>query len=287
MTRQKTIRNAVRLEGVGVHNGRPATVWLKPGPADSGIRFVRSDVQGAPSVVVSPDATRSIAGATVLSGTEFTISTIEHCLAALSGLEIDNAIVEVAGDELPVGDGSAQIYMGALEEAGSVEQDAPRRYLVITETVTHGDDERYARVEPYDGLRISGHVEFSHPTIGTQSLTLDIDRQSFSRELGPARTFGFLKDGERLKALGLALGASLDNTIVLDDSGVMNDGGLRYDDEFVRHKMLDGLGDLAVLGKPVRAHLVLHCSGHEVVQGLVKRIAATPGCYRWESEQET
>lgn len=283
MPQQKTLSKSVSRSGVGIHSGRGVTVWLKPAPADAGIRFVRTDLSGTPSISVSAHAIRKTAQATVLGDEDVMVATTEHCLAALAGLGIDNAVVEVDGEELPIGDGSSAMYMQALREAGSVEQDTPRRYLVITEEVRHGDDSRYASIAPYDGLCVSGFIEFFHPAIGSQALTLDIDEQSFAREIGPARTFGFLKDRERLRASGIGLGASLDNTIALDDSGVMNEGGLRYPDEFVRHKMLDGLGDLAVLGKPVRGHLVLHRSGHDVMQGLVQRIAARPECYRWET----
>jgi len=283
MRKQKTTVNAVIVSGVGVHSGEQATLSIKPAPADSGIRFVRTDLPGMPAIVTSPEAVHSTAQATVLGGDGFTIATTEHCLAALAGFEIDNAVVEVDGGELPIGDGSAQVYIDALEKAGSEELAAAREYMVITDRVVYGDDETFAAIEPYDGLRISCFIAFSHRRIGNQSLILDVDPQSFRREIGPARTFGFLKDRERAKALGLGLGASLDNTVVLDDAGVLNVGGLRYPDEFVRHKMLDALGDLAVLGKPVRGHLEARCSGHEVMQGLVKKIAATEGCYRRES----
>ena len=217
-----------------------------------------------------------------LGGDGFTIATTEHCLAAFAGFEIDNAVVEVDGAELPIGDGSAQTYMDALEQAGSEEQNAAREYIVITERVVFGDDEAFAAIEPYRGFRISCSIAFSHRRIGDQSLVLDVNPQSFKREIGPARTFGFLKDRERAKAMGLGLGAALENTVVLDDAGVLNAGGLRFPDEFVRHKMLDALGDLAVLGRPVRGYLEARCSGHEVMQGLVKMIAATEGCYRRE-----
>jgi UDP-3-O-[3-hydroxymyristoyl] N-acetylglucosamine deacetylase len=256
---------------------------IKPAPADSGIRFVRTDLPGTPDILTRPDAVHSTAQATVLGGDGFTIATTEHCLAALAGFEIDNAVVEVDGGELPIGDGSAQPYIDALEKAGSREQDAARQFIVITDRIVYGDDETFAAIEPYDGLRISCSIEFSHHRIGDQSLTLDVGPQSFRHDIGPARTFGFLKDRERAKALGIGLGASLDNTVVLDDAGVLNVGGLRFPDEFVRHKMLDALGDLAVLGKPVRGHLESRRSGHEVMQGLVKKIAASESSYRCET----
>ena len=283
MIKQRTTVNAVTVSGVGVHSGKTSTLSIKPAVADSGIRFVRTDLPNRPMVQTTPAAVHSTSQATVLGGDGFTIATTEHCLAALAGLEIDNALVEVDGAELPIGDGSAQIYMEALEKAGSTEQDAPRDYLVITERVMYGDEETFAAIEPFQGFRISCSIAFSHHRIGDQSLVLDVNPQSFRHEIGPARTFGFLKDRDRAKAMGLGLGASLENTVVLDDAGVLNVGGLRYPDEFVRHKMLDALGDLAVLGKPLRGHLQARRSGHEVMQGLVRKIAETEGCYRSES----
>lgn len=280
MIKQRTIVDAVSVTGVGVHSGEEAAVRINPAPADSGIRFVRTDLPGAPAILTRPEAVHSTSQATVLGGDGFTIATTEHCLAALAGLEIDNAVVEVDGGELPIGDGSARIYVEALESAGGREQDADREYLVVTERVVHGDDETFAAIEPYEGLRISCSIAFSHRRIGEQSLTLDVDPGTFRNEIAPARTFGFLKDRERAKAMGIGLGAALDNTVVLDDTGVLNVGGLRFPDEFVRHKMLDALGDLAVLGRPVRGHVDARCSGHEVMQGLVKKIAETPGCCR-------
>ncbi len=283
MIKQRTITNAVSVAGIGVHSGEQATLTIKPAPADSGILFIRTDLPGLPALLARPEAVHSTNQATVLGGDGYTISTIEHCLAAFAGFAIDNAVVEVDGPELPLGDGSAQLYIDALEQAGSEDQDADRQYMVITERVAFGDDETFAAIEPYAGFRISCTIAFSHRLIGDQSLVLDVDPQTFRREIGPARTFGFLKDRERIQAMGIARGASLDNTVVLDNVGVLNTGGLRYKDEFVRHKMLDALGDLAVLGCPVRGHLEARCSGHEVMQGLVKKIAATASCYRRES----
>ena len=283
MIKQRTIIDAVTVAGIGVHSGEQASLTIKPAPADTGILFVRTDLAGRPTLLTRPEAVHSTNQATVLGGDGFTIATIEHCLAALAGFAVDNAVIEVDGPELPIGDGSAQLYVDALERAGSEEQDTARKYMVITDRVVYGDDRNFAAVEPYEGFRISCTIAFSHRLIGEQSLALDVDLQSFKREIGPARTFGFLKDRERIQAMGIARGASLENTVVLDDVGVLNIGGLRYRDEFVRHKMLDALGDLAVLGCPVRGHLEAHCSGHEVMQGLVKKIAETASCYRRES----
>ena len=283
MVKQKTIVQTVAVSGVGVHSGKEVGVRIRPAPAGSGIRFVRTDLPGAPGVVTSPDAVHSTSQATVLGGDGFTIAMTEHCLAALAAFAIDNAVVEVDAAELPIGDGSARIYVEALESAGSEEQDLAREFIVITDTIVHGDGETFAAISPYDGLRISCSIAFEHRRIGDQSLSLDVDEETFKKEIGSARTFGFLKDRERARAMGIGLGASLDNTVVLDDAGVLNAGGLRFPDEFVRHKMLDALGDLAVLGRPVRGHLEARRPGHEVMQGLVKKIAASETCFRRET----
>jgi len=283
MVKQKTIVETVAVFGVGVHSGEPVGVRIKPAPPDSGIRFVRTDLPGAPSVVTRPDAVHSTAQATVLGGDGFTVAMTEHCLAALAAFDIDNAIIEVDAPELPIGDGSARIYVDALDEAGSDEQNAAREFIVITDTIVFGDGDTFAAISPYDGLRISCSITFDHRRIGDQSLSLDVDTETFKKEIGSARTFGFLKDRERARAMGIGLGASLENTVVLDEAGVLNTGGLRFADEFVRHKMLDALGDLAVLGNPVRGHLEARRSGHEVMQGLVKKIAASAQCFRRET----
>lgn len=279
---QRTILEPTSVSGVGVHSGKAVAVRIKPSPADCGIRFVRTDLPGTPSIFAAPDAVHSTAQATVLGNDGCTIAMTEHCLAALAAFGIDNAVVEVDSAELPIGDGSANIYVEALEKAGSTEQDVAREFIVITEKIVFGDDEAFAAISPYDGLRITCSIAFTHPAIGEQTLSLDVDEHSFKKEIALARTFGFLKDRERALAMGIGLGASLDNTVVLDDTRVLNVGGLRCPDEFVRHKVLDALGDLAVLGKPVRGHLETRRSGHEVMQGLVKKIAASKQSFRCE-----
>lgn len=265
------------LRGIGIHHGRETNLRLLPAEPDSGIRFVRTDLEGRPGLRVCPEAMRSTEGASVLAGNGMVITTIEHCLAAIAGCGIDNVIIELDGDEPPIGDGSARVYVSALGEAGRAEQRAEKRHVVIDEKVFHGDDSRHAYVVPHEGLRITCTIDFSHPAIGRQTLALDIDEETFTREISGARTFGFLANRERHRALGVGMGARFENTIVLDDSRVLNAAGLRYADEFVRHKLLDGLGDIATLGGPLRGHLVMHRSGHDVMRGLVCKIAAGSG----------
>ena len=233
--------------------------------------------------MIGPQAVHSTVQATVLGSDGCTITMTEHCLAALAAFGIDNAVVEVDAGELPIGDGSANIYVEALERSGAKEQDAAREFIVITEKIVFGDDQTYAAISPYDGLRITCSIAFAHRVIGEQSLSIDVDENSFKKQIGLARTFGFLKDWQPAIEKGIGLGASLDNTVVLDDTKVLNDGGLRFPDEFVRHKVLDSLGDLAVLGKPVRGHLETRRSGHGVMQGLVKKIASSRQSFRCQT----
>ncbi|MDX1432248.1 MAG: UDP-3-O-acyl-N-acetylglucosamine deacetylase [Gammaproteobacteria bacterium] len=273
MQSQITIEYPVDVSGIGIHQGRETHLRMLPAAPDSGIRFVRVDLDGRPEVRVCPQAMRSTEGASVLAGDGFVVVTVEHCLAAVAGFGIDNLTIELDGDEPPTGDGSARVYARALRQAGRVEQPAEKRHIVVRERIFHGDDARHAYVEPHDGLRLTCTIDFAHPVIGRQSLALDIDEETFAHELADARTFGFLKDRERHRAIGVGKGAVFANTIVLDDARVLNAEGLRYADEFVRHKLLDGLGDIAALGGRLRGHLVMHRSGHDVMRGLVQKIA--------------
>lgn len=271
--RQITIERPASVRGIGIHRGGETHLRFLPAAPDSGIRFVRVDIDGRPEIRVCPQALRSSEGASVLAADGVVISTVEHCLAAVAGFGIDNLVLELDGDEPPTGDGSARDYADALHAAGRATQEAPRRYVVVREKIFHGDDARHAWVEPFDGLRLTCTIDFAHPAIGRQALELDIDEESFTRELADARTFGFLKDRERHRAIGVGKGARFSNTIVLDDARVLNAAGLRFADEFVRHKLLDGLGDVAALGARLRGHLVMHRSGHDVMRGLVQKIA--------------
>jgi len=277
---QRTIRKKVTVKGIGLHTGEPSTVTFRPAPRGTGIFVVRTDLPGSPSILVQAEHVRATQMATTLGSPVFSVSTVEHCLSSLAAFRIDNLFIELSGPEIPIGDGSAYVFMEALLSSGFVEQDEPRRYAYINQPIFYGDGEKHAYVLPYNGLRVTCTIEFPHNVIGRQRFDLDINETSFIRELSQARTFGFLKDVEAMRAKGLARGGSLENAVVLDQGGVMNPEGLRYPDEFVRHKMLDALGDLVTLGMPMMGHLVLYKAGHDVMNRLVRKILESPESYR-------
>jgi UDP-3-O-[3-hydroxymyristoyl] N-acetylglucosamine deacetylase len=277
---QRTIRKRVKVEGIGLHTGRPASLVFRPAPPDTGIFIVRTDLPGSPSIPVQAEHVRATQMATTIGDSVFSVSTVEHCLSSLAAFRIDNLFIELSGPEIPIGDGSAAIFMEALLEAGLFDQEEPRKYAYITQPVFYGDGEKHAYVVPYNGLRITCTIDFSHGKIGRQKLDFDINETSFVREVGRARTFGFLKDVEALRAKGLALGGSLENAVVLDHEEVLNPEGLRFTDEFVRHKVLDALGDLVTLGMPMMGHLILYKAGHDVMNRLVQKILSSPDSYR-------
>ena len=211
--------------------------------------------------------------ATTLGGKDFQVATIEHCLSSVAAYRIDNLTIELDGPEIPICDGSARDFAEKILAAGFVDQDQVRKYIYVTKPIMEGNEEKHVYVFPYNGLKVSATIDFTHPSIGKQELEIEINEKTFAREIAGARTFGFLKDAEVLRAKGLARGASLENAIVLDDTGIMNPEGLRYPDEFVRHKILDALGDLMTLGAPLLGHLVLYKAGHDLMNKMVKKLA--------------
>ncbi len=277
---QRTIRQKIRVEGVGLHSGQPAALVFCPAPVDTGIHFVRSDLPERPSLRVHADNVRATSQATTLGGAEFSVATVEHCLSAMAALRVDNLNIELKGPEIPIVDGSAKPYLDAILKVGLVEQEAPRRYWYVHSPIHLGEDQKQASVFPYNGLRVSCTIDFPHPKIGKQTIDIDINATSFEREIASARTFGFLKDVEALRARGLALGGTLENAVVLDQDSIMNPEGLRFSDEFVRHKVLDALGDLTTLGAPLLGHVVLYRAGHDLMNRFVRKIMATPECVR-------
>ena len=277
---QRTIRERTQVQGIGLHTGEPARLTFCPAPPGTGIYFVRRDLPGSPAISTQAEMVTATTLATTLGGEEFSVSTVEHCLSACAALRIDNLFIELDGPEIPIGDGSAQPFLDAITKVGLVDQNEPRRYAYITQPIYEGDQDKHAFVSPYNGLRITCNIDFAHPAIGHQSFDIDVTEASFTREIARARTFGFLKDVEMLRARGLARGGSLDNAVVLDEAGVRNPEGLRWPDEFVRHKVLDALGDLVNLGMPLMGHVVLHRAGHDLLNKLVRRILATPGRYK-------
>lgn len=277
---QKTIRKKTSVQGVGIHSGDPCTLTFRPAPPNTGVYFIRTDLSGSPALKVSALHVQATSHQTTIGGEDFSVATIEHCLSALSALRIDNLFIELDGPEIPICDGSAKDFLAALLEVGIIEQDQPRKYCYITEPIYFSEGEKHAYVVPYHGLRLSVTIDFPHPSIGKQQIDIDINDQSFERDVASARTFGFLKDVEALKARGLAKGGSLDNAIVLNDEGIVNPEGLRWADEFVRHKCLDALGDLVTLEMPLMGHVVLYKAGHDVMNKLVRKIMSSPQSFR-------
>lgn len=278
---QKTVRNTIEVKGIGIHSGEPCTLKFRPAPADTGVYFIRADLPGRPFLKVSSANVQAVSYQTVLGGELFKVATIEHCVSALSALRVDNVYIELDGPEIPICDGSALQFTEALFKTELVELDQPRKYCYITEPISYTEGDKHAYVLPYHGLRVGVSIEFAHPVIGKQNLDMEITEQSFLREIAPARTFGFLKDAEALKAAGLAKGGGMENCIILDDNKVINPQGLRFKDEFVRHKILDALGDLVTLEMPLMGHVVLHKAGHDIMNKLVKKIISSPQSYKF------
>lgn len=275
---QTTLAQRVDLMGRGVHGGTPARVSLLPADVNTGIQFSRPGRNGAPDRVVSasPAAVRNTDFATVIGdGHGALCSTVEHLMAALVGLGIDNAIIEVDGNEIPIFDGSAMPFVEAIKQAGIETQEAPRRYLKVLKPVRVSDGRALGELLPYDaGFRIEVEIEFDHRLIGRQRYAATLSPDTFERELAPARTFGFMADVAKLWSAGYALGASLENTICLADDRILNPTGLRFPDEFVRHKALDAIGDLALAGLPLLGRYHSVCGGHKLNARVVSALMA-------------
>ena len=276
---QRTLEQAVATRGVGLHTGAQVTLTLRPAPADHGIVFHRVDLPGSPGFPATAANVVDTALATTLGKGEARIGTVEHLLAALSGLGIDNVRVEVDGPEVPILDGSSGPFLYLVRSAGIRILEAPKSFVVIKRPVVLRDGDREASLSPANRLHIDCAIDFHHPLVPGQQLSIDFSSNSFSRELARARTFGFLKDVEKLKTAGLARGGSLENAIVVDEFSILNPEGLRYPDEFVRHKTLDALGDLALFGHPVIGHLRVTKSGHALHHRLVSRVLADASAF--------
>lgn len=271
--KQRTLAREVTLDGVGLHCGEATSLTLLPSDPGTGIRFRRVDEEGAEEIPASLEQVSGTDLGTTLGSGNSRILTVEHALAALAALRIDNVRVEVDGPEVPIRDGSFTDWVDAIDEAGVSEQDAEARVIRLAQPVSvtgNGGSQSYVAA-PGPGLRVSATIDFAHPTIGRQFGAFSVDQVTFRTELAPARTFGFRADAEKLRARGLALGASLDNTVVLDEDGVMNEG-LRFADEFLRHKVGDVVGDLALLGARLEAHVIAERPSHAGNIGLAKAI---------------
>lgn len=278
--RQKTLKTSIRCRGTALHSGERVTMSFHPAEADSGIVFRRGDRGGAALRANWRRVRESTLCTTLNDGDDLSVATIEHVMAALAGLEIDNAVVELDGGEVPVMDGSAAPFTFLLECAGVVEQDAPRRAIAVLKPIRVGDDRKSASLLPGDSLTIDLTIDFAAEAIRHQRLFWAFDRDSFKSEIAPARTFGFLEDVNALRAAGLARGGSLDNAIVVGEGRVLNRDGLRFVDEFVRHKMLDALGDLYLAGAPILGAFTGVHSGHAINRQLLEALFADRSAYR-------
>jgi UDP-3-O-[3-hydroxymyristoyl] N-acetylglucosamine deacetylase len=269
---QQTIKRSVACQGIGIHSGKPAHLVIHPAPANSGINFMRLDLPGTPVIPARSARVVDSSLATTLGNASAYVSTVEHLLAALAGLNIDNARIEVSGPELPILDGSAAHFTDLLHQAGRKSLRWPRAFFKMQKPLEIYDGDKYIGVEPALEAKISYTIDFPHPSIGRQHFTFLPQAKAFSREIAPARTFGFLQDVQKLQANGQALGGSLDNAIVLDGKGVLNPEGLRFPDEFVRHKVLDLIGDLALLGWPILGHIRVVKGSHALHQKFMQAL---------------
>jgi len=259
---QRTLAKPVHFKGIGVHSGQSVNLTIKPAPTNFGINFRRIDLPTAPLVKATFSRVVDTSLATVIGEGGCIVSTIEHLMACFAGLMIDNAICELDNYEPPIMDGSTGEFTRAIREAGIVKQDAPRMYFVVNSPIKLVGEDKSVHLYPSRERRLTSTIKFEHPAIGEQTFSVLLSEENFVREISDARTFGFLKEVEYMQFFGLAKGGSLDNSVVIDENGVMNEGGLRHPDEFVRHKILDAIGDFSLLGMPILGHLVLYKSGH-------------------------
>ena len=261
-THQRTIDNKISCSGIGLHSGKTVHLTLKPAPVNHGIKFVRKDLPDDPTIPARFNCVVDTSLATVIGSDGVIVSTIEHLMACFAGLSIDNILVELDSYEVPVMDGSAGPFTDMIMSAGIREQEASRHFFVLKEPIELEQDGKFVGAYPDTTFKISCNIEFEHPLIRKQSCSIEVVDRIFEREISSARTFGFLHEVEYMKQYGLARGGSLDNAVVIDEKDILNEGGLRYQDEFVRHKLLDCIGDFSLLGMPILGHIVTKKSGH-------------------------
>jgi UDP-3-O-[3-hydroxymyristoyl] N-acetylglucosamine deacetylase len=282
---QRTLRSVTRAVGVGLHSGQRVELTLKPAAPDTGIVFRRVDLPEPVDIPMTAEAVTDTRLASTVSRAGAKVQTVEHLMSACAGLGIDNLIVDITADEVPILDGSASSFVFLLQSAGIELQKAPRRFIKILKPVEvrEGQDAnaKWARLEPYHGFKLSFEIDFDHRVVDStgQRVEFDLGSGSYSRDIARARTFGFTKEVEYMRSRGLALGGGLDNAIVMDDTKVLNVGGLRYDDEFVKHKILDAMGDLYVVGRPLLASYSAFRSGHALNNKLLRELLAHPDAY--------
>ena len=285
MLKQRTIKQVVRTTGVGVHSGTKVELTLRPAAPDAGITFRRVDYDPIVAIPVAADVVGETRMATVLIKDGARVSTVEHLMSACAGLGIDNLTIDVTAEEIPIMDGSAASFVYLLQQAGLEEQDVPKKFIRVLKQVElrqgSGAGEKWARLSPYEGFKLDFFIEFNHPAVdGTmQRAAVDFSDVSYVHDVARARTFGFMQDVETLRGMGLARGGSLENAIVMDEYRILNADGLRYEDEFVRHKILDAIGDLYIVGHPLLASYEAHKSGHALNNELLRKLLAQPDAY--------
>ena len=282
MITQRTLKNIIRATGVGLHTGDKVYLTLRPAPVDTGIIFVRTDLDERVEVPARPENVSDTRLSTTLERDGVKISTVEHLMSAFAGLGIDNAYVELSAAEVPIMDGSAGPFVFLLQSAGIFEQSKLKQFIKIKKPCVVQDGDKWVKFEPFNGFKVSFAIDFDHPILqnSTQTASVDFSTTSFVKEVSRARTFGFMDDLEALRKAGLAQGGSFDNAIVMDSFHILNDDGLRYEDEFVKHKVLDAIGDLYLLGHPLIGEFSAHKSGHALNNRLLRQLLAEESA--WE-----
>ncbi len=285
MLAQRTIKTLTQAVGVGLHSGQRVELTLRPAPVDTGIVFRRVDLAEPVDIHINALSVTDTRLASTISSGQAKVHTVEHLMSACAGLGIDNLIIDITAEEVPILDGSASSFVFLLQSAGIELQKAPKKFIRVLKTVEvregQGDNVKWAKLEPYDGYRLSFEIDFQHPAVDStgQQVVFDMGRDVYARDIARARTFGFTKDVEMLRSNGLALGGGLDNAIVMDDYKVLNSDGLRYDDEFVKHKTLDAMGDLYIIGKPFIASYTAFRSGHAMNNQLIRALLEQSDAY--------
>jgi UDP-3-O-[3-hydroxymyristoyl] N-acetylglucosamine deacetylase len=288
MVKQRTLKNIVRATGVGLHSGEKVYMTLRPAAPDTGIVFRRTDLPSPVDIPANPLSVGDTRLASCLERDGVRVATVEHLMSALAGLGIDNIYVDLTASEVPIMDGSASPFVFLLQSAGIEEQNALKQFIRIRKRIEVGEQDRWARFEPYDGFKLTFQIDFDHPMIdsGAGSVTVDFAEVSYIQEVSRARTFGFMQDVETLREQGLALGGSLDNAIVLDEDHALNSDGLRYKDEFAKHKVLDAIGDLYLLGHPLIGAFYGYKSGHALNNKLVRALLADSSAWEYASFEQ-
>lgn len=285
MLKQRTLQSLTKAVGVGLHSGQRVELTLRPAQPDTGIVFRRVDLPQPVDIPITATAVTDTRLASTISKDGAKVFTVEHLMSACAGLGIDNLYIDITAEEVPILDGSASSFVFLLQSAGIVEQNVPKRFIRVLKTVEvregEGANVKWARLEPHHGYKLSFEIDFRHPAVDStgQSVVFDMDTHNYTRDIARARTFGFTRDVEMMRANGLALGGGLDNAIVMDDYKVLNSDGLRYDDEFVKHKILDAMGDLYLIGKPLLASYVAFRSGHAMNNLLLRELLNQPDAY--------